>query len=655
MVKMFKPKVKKEKDPLGDGNKPRRVAIDMGLYSVKCAYLENDLLYLEEYPLLEQTKDINGLDRHELRERQMIAVRTAINMVDKKAEIILSPQPSLQVVTRILQPPLDTNLTEFIERELPFEPEKFALDVQQLRLPHPEKKSAKSIKNLSKIALSAADLGYVHGAIEVLGEFQLQIKRLTPASIALLNYILLSENGKNGRPVVLLDLGAKYSHLLVYKERDQFLARTLELGGNHLNREMMERLNVDFETAEKIKMENTLIDDGLFDSQGSTKAIAMFQAVNGFLYNLVDEIKNSMTFFEDFFVVDISDAMILLAGGTSGLENLDLFLSKEIGLSVKRIEDSGYTLAPISQFAPQFASTVGLLGESTHSDLFHINLLNNIEGMLFKLQEGDYYLTREGFIPKKRYKKIQRSKARESARPTKPILTGAEKPAHTIIPLIRDFPERLKSTLKGERRGLRGPFRPLEKVPAKDQFKYMLLTLGALFLVSLTIYQFLWSPKMKRLNRTMASYVQKSVEWDPQTATLTTNKGVQVYTVTKTDKILWTNKLKSIALALPKKVWISDLEIQGSAEKLEGIRLDKRALTLICHVSSDTQDHLMAIAQFIKNLKSQKGFIKDFTDVKFHSAARNPEDQDTLDFALTFPLKRNLLEERVETVVEGKG
>jgi len=143
----------------------------------------------------------------------------------------------------------------------------------------------------------------------------------------------------------------------------------------------------------------------------------------------------------------------------------------------------------------------------------------------------------------------------------------------------------------------------------------------------------------------MASYVQKSVEWDPQTATLTTNKGVQVYTVTKTDKILWTNKLKSIALALPKKVWISDLEIQGSAEKLEGIRLDKRALTLICHVSSDTQDHLMAIAQFIKNLKSQKGFIKDFTDVKFHSAARNPEDQDTLDFALTFPLKRNLLED----------
>jgi Tfp pilus assembly PilM family ATPase len=652
---MLKTKAKEEKDLVIDGSKPRRVAIDIGLHSVKCAYLEDNLLYLEEHPLLEQPKDINDLDPHQLIDHQMSAVRTAINMVDKKAEIILSPQPSLQVVTRILQPPLDTNLSEFIEKELPFERDKFALDVQQLSLPDPEKKSAKSVKNPTKIVLSAADLGYVHRSIGALGEFQLQIKRLTPASIGLLNYVLLSENGKKGLPVVLLDLGAAYSHVLVYKERDQFLARTLELGGNHLNREMMERLNVDFETAEKIKMESTMIDDGLFDSQGSTKAVAMFQAINGFLYNLVDEIKNSMTFFEDFFMVDISNAMILLAGGTSGLENLDRFLSKELGLSVKTIKDSAYTLAPISQFAPQFASTVGLLGESTHSDLFHINLLNNIEGLLFKLQEGDYYLTREGFIPKKRYKKIQRRKARESARLTKPILTGAGKPTHNIIPLLKDFPERVKSTLKGERRALWGPFRQLEKVPAKEHLKYMVLTLGALFLVSAAVYQFLWSPKMNRLNRTMASYLQKTVELDPRRAPLTTNKEVQVYTVTRTDKILWTNKLKNIALALPKKVWISDLEIQGSAEKLKGIRLDKRALTLICHVSSDTQDHLMAIAQFIKNLKSQKEFIKDFTDVKFHSAARNPENKDTLDFSLTFPLKRNLLEERVETVVKEKG
>jgi len=414
---------------------------------------------------------------------------------------------------------------------------------------------------------------------------------------------------------------------------------------------MMDRLNVDFETAEKLKMESTLIDDGLFDSQGSTKAIAMFQAINGFLFNLVDEIKKSMTFFEDFFMVDISNAMVLLAGGTSMLENLDRFLSKELGLPVKRIEDAGHNLAANCLFAPQFASTVGLLGKNPPSGLFNINLLNNIEGMLFKLQEGDYYLTRDGFIPKKRYKKIHRKTTRESARPTRLKVT-AEQPTPTVIALIKEFPDKVRSKLKGDKAYTRGPFRQVEEAIRQFQLKYIFLILGSLFLVSATIHQFLWSPKMKRLNRTMNTYLLKTAELGNQRAPVITDKGVQVYTMSKTDKILWTNKLKAIASALPKKVWISDLEIHGSTGKTVGVRRVKRALTLACHVSSDTGDHLMAIAQFIKNLKSQKAFLKEFTGVKFHAAVRNPVDQDTLDFSLTFPLSRDLLIERLKTVAK---
>jgi hypothetical protein len=409
---------------------------------------------------------------------------------------------------------------------------------------------------------------------------------------------------------------------------------------------------VDFETAEKIKMESTLIDERLFDSKGTTKAVAMFQAIDGFLCDLVDEIKKSMTFFEDFFMEDISDAEILLAGGTSRVENLDRFIAKEIGLPVKRIGDASHKLASGCRFAPQFASILGLLAKPPNSTPFHINLLNSIEGMLFKLQEGDYYLTRDGFIPKRKYKRIEKKRTRESIRTRKPPVPEVDIPIPTFVALIKNLPKKVKARFRGEKGYTRGPFSQFEKSNIARQLKYMFVVLGVIFLLSATAHQFLWSPKINRLSRTINTYLSKNAELDSQKAPLINDITGQVYTFRKTDKILWTNKLKTIALALPQKVWISDLEINGGTEKTEGVGQLKRALTLVCHVSSDAADHLFAISQFINNLKRQEVFSKDFTDVKFHSAVRSSDEQNTLDFSLTFPFKRELLIESVETLVK---
>jgi len=644
---MFKRKAKKEKD-ISDVTEETRVAIDIGHYSIKFAYFKDNLLCLDEFPFFEQPKDMIGLKQQELLDVQMFTVNKAVSMINPKAEFILSPQPSPLMLTRVLQQPPDLALKRLLERELPFEPDQFTFDTQEMSSRAQDKKSKKSEKRSLSIAVAASNLDFIQRCIGLLGKFQLQIKSVTPKAVGLLNYLLLNPDGNGDQPVVFLDLGALFSHLIIYKGKEQFLARTIHLGGIHFNNELVKRLNVDFETAEKIKTERKLIDDSLFDSKGMTSSLPMFQAINNILFNLVDEIKNSMTYFEDYFLEDVSNAIVLLAGGSSNLHNLDRFLTKETDLPVSKAEKALHNLTPDLEFSPQFASTVGLLRKPTRTDLFEINLINNIEGLLFKLEDGDYYLTKDGFVNKKKYKRKQKTGPKEVK-----IAGGQGLRDITLSPLalIKELPQRIKGLLKGEKFEMPTiSFSQMNFSHIKSQFKNIFVVLGALFLVIYGGNRLFWAPKMRTLDRTLSGYLNKSAELDQARSSVITvstpekeKQSPQAIKVMRTDKILWADKLKAIAAAIPEMVWVSDLAIKGNA------------LVISCHVYSYGQDHLKTIALFIKNIKTRKEFLNDFEDVKFQSALRNTTDKDIYDFTLTFPLKRKTIEQIEETIVQAKG
>ncbi len=644
---MFKRKAKKEKG-ISDVTEETRVAIDIGHYSIKLAYFKDNLLCLDEFPFFEQPKDIIDLKQQQFLDIQMSTINKAVSMINPKAEFILSPQPSPLMLTRVLQQPPDLALNRLLERELPFEPDQFTFDTQEMGTRAQDKKSKKSEKRSLSIAVAASNLDFIQRCIGLLGEFQLQIKSVTPKVVGLLNYLLLNSDGNGDRPVVFLDLGALFSHLIIFKGKEQFLARTIHLGGIHFNNELVKRLNVDFETAEKIKTERKLIDDSLFDSKGMTSSLPMFQAINSILFNLVDEIKNSMTYFEDYFLEDLSNAIVLLAGGSSNLQNLDRFLTKETDLPVSKAEKALHDLTPDLEFSPQFASTVGLLRKPTRTDLFEINLINNIEGMLFKLEDGDYYLTKDGFVDKKKYKRKQKTGPKEVK-----IAGGQGLGDITLSPLalIKELPQRIKGLLKGEKFEMPTiSFSQMDFSPIKSQLKNIFVVIGALFLVIYGGNRLFWAPKMRTLDHTISSYLSKSVELDQARSSVitvsTTDKektSTQAIKVMRTDKILWADKLKAIAAAIPEMVWVSDLAMKGNA------------LVISCHVYSYGQDHLKTIALFIKNIKTRKEFLNDFEEVKFQSALRNTTDKDIYDFTLTFPLKREMIEQVEETIVKAKG
>ena len=189
----------------------------------------------------------------------------------------------------------------------------------------------------------------------------------------------------------------------------------------------------------------------------------------------------------------------------------------------------------------------------------------------------------------------------------------------------------------------RGSFSQMDFSPIKAQLKNIFVLIGALFLAIFIGNRFYWAPKMKGLDRTINSYVSKRAELDRLKGSLMsdtedTDEILLVAKVTRTDKIIWSNILKAISAAVPERVWISDLKING------------KNLILSCHVYSYGEDHLNDIAIFMENIKTREEFFKDFEDVKFQSALRNKQDQEICDFTLTFPLKRDIIEEVTETI-----
>ncbi|MFC1825138.1 hypothetical protein ACFL9T_20690 [Thermodesulfobacteriota bacterium] len=147
---------------------------------------------------------------------------------------------------------------------------------------------------------------------------------------------------------------------------------------------------------------------------------------------------------------------------------------------------------------------------------------------------------------------------------------------------------------------------------------------------------------MKKLDSTVVKYLDERAKLDNIKGSLfmETGEGKVVAKVTRTDKIMWADKLKAIAAAIPEQVWISGLEIRG------------KNLILACHVHSAGKDHLNDIALFIKNIKGREEFKKVFNDVKFQSALK---DKDLYHFTLTFPLARDMVEKVTETIEETAG
>ncbi|HDD35175.1 MAG TPA: type IV pilus assembly protein PilM [Candidatus Desulfofervidus auxilii] len=129
--------------------------------------------------------------------------------------------------------------------------------------------------------------------------------------------------GKNEEPVALIDIGASKISILVLINNVPVFAREVPSGGIYLTRKIQEKLKIELEEAEKIKIESTP-DENLLESLKE----ALVEVTNEWL----QEIKTALEFFEQNAGTKIEGA--ILCGGSSRIvgfqEALARYLQKEV-------------------------------------------------------------------------------------------------------------------------------------------------------------------------------------------------------------------------------------------------------------------------------------------------------------------------------------
>ncbi len=95
--------------------------------------------------------------------------------------------------------------------------------------------------------------------------------------------------------------------------------------------------------------------------------------------------------------------------------------------------------------------------------------------------------------------------------------------------------------------------------------------------------------------------------------------------------ILWSKKMADLSSAITEGIWLSELTLQDK----KGPKGQQAMLLKGSAVSYPEGEEAAIIGEFIKSLKSNKGFFEDFEDVKLESSRiRKIKELEVMDFTI---------------------
>ncbi len=200
--------------------------------------------------------------------------------------------------------------------------------------------------------------GAITGAAEAAG---LRLSQMVPSGLTLLSAFRYSHPGECN-DVLVVEVGARSTHL-VFMEREGFFIRTFSLGGDFVTQAAADELQVDFTTAEALKIEV------LSGRPGSAVEVLQYDAVRRacarFAERLHLEIVRSTIRYRCHSGAAQPSA-VYLCGGGSLIPELPLLLAEQLALRVVRFDPlRKVELAPSARegsasSGPMLAGLIGL-------------------------------------------------------------------------------------------------------------------------------------------------------------------------------------------------------------------------------------------------------------------------------------------------------
>jgi type IV pilus assembly protein PilM len=166
----------------------------------------------------------------------------------------------------------------------------------------------------------------------------LQFGGLTPAVVevepfSMVRAMIAPDDRQFEQNIAIINVGAASTSINITKGGFVPFTRNVPIGGNAITKAIANGLNVSLEDAEKMKREKAKILSQQDTGPVPPTVTRIFNVITPPLTELVTEIHKSLDYFRTRFRGETIEGVIL-GGGSSRLENLDAFLSHELGLPV---------------------------------------------------------------------------------------------------------------------------------------------------------------------------------------------------------------------------------------------------------------------------------------------------------------------------------
>lgn len=331
------------------------IGLDIGSYSVKLVELENDgsRYRLKNYCIKNiyaegEEIDSGGPGVSRLETATSEAFHSA-KINPKRAKNINSSLGgkfiSVKQVKSIALAPeeMESSLLFEARKHLPLDESDAVIDYQILR-------GGMETADMD-IILVATTKKVFDSRIRMLKDIGIESNIIDAEVLALLNSYLVSQGSFLGdEALIFLDIGAKYSNLIIVGEKTMFFTRDINWAGTNFTDDIKSNMKVDYSEAESIKRESGI--GALLGNMNETaQGIKVTRRMT--LDNLMDEIRRSLRYYTKETGCREYNK-ILLCGGSSVLPNLNSHLAQHLKMNVEIYNPFESFLTP-----PGFDDTLG--------------------------------------------------------------------------------------------------------------------------------------------------------------------------------------------------------------------------------------------------------------------------------------------------------
>ncbi|MCD6226084.1 type IV pilus assembly protein PilM [bacterium] len=323
--------------------------LDVGNQTIKIAFLRKEK---EKYFLyaLGEAKTQGELSTPNGEVKAAEAVKRLMGDLEIKERVVVSALPESAVISRVLSfPPMKE---EEVYRAIFYEAETF--------VPYPLNKVQIDYQVIEKTPRRS--LVFVVAAPKELIKQRtsfLQSVGLVPLALETTATALARVFGnETGQPVMILDIGAKSSTMLVTKNKAVYLTRSLPFGGEAFTRAIALSLGMDPLKAEEYKKAYGFLKE---EWEGKIR-----KAMEEIFLHLLEEVKKGLLTFkeewnEEIKVLIVSGGGALMPGLTDELVNR-LGIEVQIGQPLEKVEKTPQAKMVISEEKelPKFAVAIGL-------------------------------------------------------------------------------------------------------------------------------------------------------------------------------------------------------------------------------------------------------------------------------------------------------